>query len=723
MNKPKMKILIIIHDEAERKRIFGILRKTAMQCFISDSGQSAVKFLENEPVNIVLFAVQGEGSDVDIIRDIKKNNPDAALIILVNQGPVGNIADFIRHGADSILPKSANKDWLLYTITSVIEKQKIYIAGNEQLKELERAIENRTMELDRTKKLLDQNFTETIKTFVGLLDTRDHILGSHLKRVSTFCRAISERYDLNERVKREIEIGALLHDIGKIGIPDSILKKTRDYFMLSQLTLKELKVIRTHPVIGQEAVEMIDILKHISVYIRNHHEHFDGSGYPDGLSGFHIPLGARIIRVADAYDRIVFGVAKIKQKSAHELFLKHLRKYTGHHYDPEVAEHFIAFLREMRAREKTREKRILVNDLTTGMVLSRDVLTRGGVLLISQFERITENEIKRLKRFQRSNLLMDGITIYESPKFLKSEKTVHIEKHRIPDEQHEEVGFRKVCDAIDSIKDFRTLPEIYHSAMSLLSDPKSNRSDIAGVLKRDQVMTAKILRIVNSTLFGFSRTITTLEDAIPLLGFKEIRNIVTSATVLKLMSDTGGSDIFDRKKFWKHSIGCAIVCKLIAKYIGVSTDEEYFTAGLLHDIGKLVLDQLFPNEFRKVLVLVDEQSIPFRKAERHIFGQPHQEIGSYLLEKWKIPAIVIDAVRNHHSPVDGSVDPLLVSAVHISDIIAHMLAIGSSGENTVPKFEDYAESQLGIGIIDLDQLVPEIDEQVRKSDDLLFLSE
>lgn len=285
-----MKILIIIHDEAERKRIFGILRKTDMQCFLSDSGQSAVKFLENEPVNVVLFAVQDENSSIDIIRDIKKNNPDAALIVMLDHGSVLNIADIVRHGADSILPKSVDKDWLLYTITSVIEKQKISIAGNENLKELERSIENRTMELDRTKKLLDQNFTETIKAFLGLLDTRDHILGSHLKRVSTFCRAISERYDLNERVKREIEIGALLHDIGKIGIPESILKKTRDYFMLSQLTQKEQKVIRTHPVIGQEAVEMIDILKHIGVYIRHHHEHFDGSGYPDGLSGFHIPL-------------------------------------------------------------------------------------------------------------------------------------------------------------------------------------------------------------------------------------------------------------------------------------------------------------------------------------------------------------------------------------------------------------------------------------------------
>ncbi len=122
------------------------------------------------------------------------------------------------------------------------------------------------------------------------------------------------------------------------------------------------------------------------------------------------------------------------------------------------------------------------------------------------------------------------------------------------------------------------------------------------------------------------------------------------------------------------------------------------------------------------MALVDKQSAEERNGGIYLASLMGDRCNIFL-KKWKMPVIVTDAVRNHRDPVDGTVDPLLVSAVHISDIIAHMLSIGYSGENTVPKFEDYAERQLGIGLVDLDQLVPEIDEQVRASDDLLFLGE
>ncbi|MBN1293524.1 MAG: HDOD domain-containing protein [Candidatus Latescibacteria bacterium] len=724
MNSPACKILIVNNEDEIRDRLAGILNQSGFSTYITDTGESAQKYLDKEPVGLVLYTINVENeNEKEFIREIKVSNPEVAVIVLAKPETRLNSISLVQVGVDSFLPVNVDRNFLVSNITAVLEKHQITVGEHDIIKNLERSLENRTLEFDLCKKMREQNFSETIKAFVGLLDTRDRFLGSHLKRVATFSKAISERYDLKDRVKHEIEIAALLHDIGKIGIPDIILQKTQDYFALSRLTNKERDIVRKHPIIGQEAVEMIDVLKHIGIYIRHHHEHFDGSGYPDGLKGFYIPLGSRILRVADAYDRIVFGVEKVKQMSARELFLKHLKKYTGYLYDPEVVKYFLSFLKEMQKKESAREKRTSVDNLTPGMVLSRDVLTRGGVLLISQFETINENEIKRLKRFQRANLLIDGITIYESPKFLIPSPKRSVKKDGAEEEHHEEIGFDKVCKKIDDTKDLHTLPKVYHLALSLLSDPKSTRDDIVSVLKRDQVITTKILRIVNSSLFGFSRTITTIDDAIPLLGFNEIRNIVTSVSILKLMGDGTNHDIFDRQAFWKHSIGCAIVTKIVAKYIGISKNEEYFTAGLLHDIGKLVLDQLFPDEFRKLINLVNSQSIHYRKAEREIFGQPHQEIGAYLLTKWNIPGIIVDAVRFHHSPVDSAVDPFLVSAVHVGDIITHMLAIGDSGERNVPKLEDYAERQLGIGLVDLDQLVPDIDEQLQESEDLLVLGD
>ena len=140
----------------------------------------------------------------------------------------------------------------------------------------------------------------------------------------------------------------------------------------------------------------------------------------------------------------------------------------------------------------------------------------------------------------------------------------------------------------------------------------------------------------------------------------------------------------------------------------------------MHDVGKLIADQLFPEQYRKVVQKVIKESIFYRKAERLVFGQTHVEIGEYFLNHWKIPDIIIDAVRNHHSPMDSKIDPVLASAVHLSDIIAHFLHIGESGEKAVPKLEGFAEQKLGITLSNLEVLLPEIDEELKQSQEILF---
>ena len=513
----------------------------------------------------------------------------------------------------------------------------------------------------------------------------------------------------------------MLHDIGKIGLPDILLQKSHDYFKYAQLTNKEKKIIQRHPLIGQESVEMIEMLKQVGLYIRHHHERYDGSGYPDGLKGDIIPLGARIIGVVDAYDRIVLSMEKQKQKDALALFLKYLRKHKGKIFDPEASSHLTSIIKERESKEYSREKRIDIDKLESGMVLARDVYTSTGVLLISQYERLTHKDITRLYHFRESKMIMNVVYIYGSLVSKGKKRIISPAVQKPLTEKKEELTFEKVCSAIDSTNDLRTLPTVYTMVTNKLSDPKSTREDIAEILRHDPVIVAKLLRIVNSPLFGFLRSITTIEDAIPLLGFNEIRNIVTSLSVLSLFQDGKSSDIFNRQLFWKHSIGCAIICKIVANKIGVQSEEEYFTAGLLHDIGRLVLDQLFPGEFREVIRLIEEESMFMRQAERTIFGRPHQFVGEYLLEKWKIPDILKDAVKNHHSPKDSEVDSILVSAVHISDIITHMLDIGKSGEVTVPKLDSFAEHKLGISLADFEILIPEIDEKVKESEDLLAL--
>ena len=519
--------------------------------------------------------------------------------------------------------------------------------------------------------------------------------------------------------KAEIETGALLHDIGKIGLTDKILSKTHNYFAYQDLTGSERTKYEKHTIIGQEAVDTVSMLSNVGLYIRHHHERFDGTGYPDKLEGFFIPLGARIIGVVDAYEKIIFRALKSKQEEAEKIFINYLRKQQGKIFDPEASEKLIEFLAEFKKKEYSRDKKISIKDVVPGMILARDVYTIGGMLVISQYEKISENDGERLKQFVDNSMIPEKIFIYESSQIIKkpSKKkkiaaTATAKTTSIPVSEN-------VYDAIDAVKDLSTLPEIHSSVMKYMTDAKSTKFDFADILKRDPVIVLKILRIANSPFFGGKHDVTSVEKATSLIGYKEIRNIVASLTVIS--ENNHEDDIFNREDFWKHMVGTAIICRFIAKHIDVKFIDEYFTAGLLHDIGKLVFDQLFPEQFHKVLQLTREESIFYRKAERSVFEYTHEEVGEYILNKWNIPDVIKDAVRNHHSPMDSKVDSILVSTVHLSNIIAHILHIGESGDKVVAKYESFAEQKLGISLTDIDTLLPEIEEEIEKNKELLFI--
>jgi len=699
------------------------LKKSNFACLKAAISSDIVTLIEANPVGLVLLdSDSGGASTVRLIDSLASRFPDTSVIAALSKPDSKRADSLIAAGADDIIAKPLDSFRLIMATKTVIERHRKLRETKSKNEDLTRQLERKNIEYANVLQELDQSNIDTIKTFVGLLETRYRYLGSHSKRVATFSRALSERYELNDRIRYEIEIGALLHDIGKIPIPDMLLQKTTDYFSISQLTQKELRVVQKHPVIGQEAVEMLEMLKHVGAYIRHHHERFDGGGYPDGLKGRYIPLGARIITVTDAYDRIVLGVDKRLQKSALELFLRYIDKQKGIIFDPEAVEYLIDYIHLMEDKKDIQEKRIKIDRLESGMVLARDIHTTNGVLLTSQYEMLTPKDITRLKLFHNSRTIPGSAYIFGKMNVQVVGPQENQESQKKPDGL-KRISLDTVLAKVDSAKELKTLPSIYTSVMSKLSDPESTRSDIAQILRQDQVIVTKLLRLVNSPLFGFSRKITSVEDAIPLMGFNEIRNIVTSLSVIKLIDTGKPSDGFDRVEFWKHSIGVAVICEMMARNIGVNSGSEYFTAGLLHDIGRLALDQLYPVEFDQLFGIMKDQAMFLRQAEREIFGCPHQQIGEYLLDKWRLPDVLCDAVKNHHSPMDSTVDPLLVSAVHVSDIFAHMLHIGSSGEAVVPRLDSFAERKLGITISDFDMLIPDIEDKLKDSEDILSLGD
>ncbi len=714
------KILIFSSSKDEFNKVSALLTDLGYASFHADTSDAVFSILGQELIRIAFVDVSQEPEEkLKVIEDIKRRYENIGIVVISTNIGDKNILKSFMLGAVHFMIKPADWNRMPLVISATLERLKMDSQTREQLDKLERDLDITNAALDNSNNIVEQIFIDNVKSFVGLIETRDYQVGRHCKRVSTFSIAISERYEIKDRVKREIEIGALLHDIGKIGLPDKILSKTHNYFAYQNLTGTERAKYEQHPIIGQEAVDTVSMLSNVASYVRHHHERFDGEGYPDKQEEFLIPLGARIIGLVDAYDKIIFRASKSKQKEAEEVFLKYLNKQRGKIFDPEAAEKLVEFINDFKKKEFSRELSLSVKDVEPDMILARDVHTKGGVLVISQYEKISESDAERLKGFLNTNMITEKLFIYDSSRIFNKSSTFTSAK-RVAAPKPVQISGNIMKD-INALKDFKTLPELHSYTMDYLEDTKSTRFDLADIIKKDPVMVLKILRIANSPFFGGNRDVKTVEKAISQIGFKEIKNIVGSLGVFE--EKNYRKDRYSRKAFWEHMVGCGIICRFIAKQIEAKHIEEYYIAGMLHDLGKLIFDQLYPDKFLQVIELVEEKSIFYRKAERQIFDFTHEEVGEYIVEKWNFPDIIKDAVRNHHSPVDSKVDPVLVSAVHFADIIAHILHVGESGDKLVGKYERFAEQNLGLTLTYMETLIPDIEDELEKYLELITITD
>jgi len=246
---------------------------------------------------------------------------------------------------------------------------------------------------------------------------------------------------------------------------------------------------------------------------------------------------------------------------------------------------------------------------------------------------------------------------------------------------------------IDDIVDIPTLPTVVSEILGLVDDPDSSTQDISNIIVKDPSLTSKVLKIVNSAAYGFVKEISTINHALTILGYKNIKSIVLGVTVFGMFNHNSSAD-FDREAFWKHNLAVASATRIIAKKLKYKDTEEAFTAGLMHDIGKIVIDEFMPKIFKKVINLVKEKNIWIYEAEREILSSDHSIIGGYLANKWNLPEVLYQAIRYHHSIPpefkEQNSDFKIPAMVHVSDIIVRNMKIGFAGDDTVPKgLKDY----------------------------------
>jgi putative nucleotidyltransferase with HDIG domain len=202
---------------------------------------------------------------------------------------------------------------------------------------------------------------------------------------------------------------------------------------------------------------------------------------------------------------------------------------------------------------------------------------------------------------------------------------------------------------LDRIDDLPPLPAVAARVMGMADDERTSALDLAQVLATDQALTAKLIRISNSAYYGFARRVSTVREAVVMLGFKQVRQVAVSASLMSAFkSQQRPDDPFNIDLFWGHSVAVAVASEALTKKTRVARPEDGFTAGILHDIGRLVLRQTMPDAFQEAVRVACETGIPLHLAEIELTGHGHDDIGRALGERWKFPPHLVDAVRCHH---------------------------------------------------------------------------
>lgn len=281
---------------------------------------------------------------------------------------------------------------------------------------------------------------------------------------------------------------------------------------------------------------------------------------------------------------------------------------------------------------------------------------------------------------------------------------------------------RKLREVIDQIEDLPTLPSVVTRLLAMVEKPDTTAEDINALISQDPSLTAKVLKLVNSAFYGFSRRISTVTEAVVILGFDTVKSLVLSASVFEVFKGEG-SENFDRVGLWEHSIATGVAGEIVGKKLRVPNPEEIMVGGILHDIGKIVIDIHFREKLPEIFAYVQDHNCLMLEAEREILGVGHPEIGGWLSETWNLPEDITCGIKFYPRPMEAPQDhrflPLLI---HIGDILARTQNLGWTGDQKIPPFQEEAWDQIDLAKDDLESIMDELDDAFEDAEAFLELS-
>lgn len=412
--------LLCVDDEqnilSALRRLF---RHDNYKILTATSGDAGIKLLESEPVDLVISDMRMPEMDgARFLAQVRARWPDTVRILLTGHADIASTVAAINQGE---IFRYISKPWDDNDVRLIVrhalerkllERDKRRLEAltqrqNEELRELnaslEARVDKRTEELRLShdalaaaNEKLKTGFLTSVKVFSNLIELSEGARAGHSRRVADLSQRIAVKLGLNRAAVQDVMLAGLLHDIGMIGLPDALLAKPP-----SRMNAEELGRFKKHPAKGEAALMALDSLRSAARLLRSHHERYDGQGYPDGLGGTEIPMGARILAVANDFDSLQIGSFNAKHLTSAEA-LAFIQQSRGIRYDPQVVDIFASLDGSESAAKALKEWALSPEALRPGMVMSRNLISHEGALLLAADYILDDSLIKQIRDYANS---------------------------------------------------------------------------------------------------------------------------------------------------------------------------------------------------------------------------------------------------------------------------------------------------------------------------------
>jgi len=330
------RILIVDDEDTVRSVLLRHLQDQGSECVASPNALDALNIMKDQQFSLVISDVMMPGmSGMEFLRQAKKHNPETAFIMITGLMDINTAVDSLRIGACDFITKPFELPAIRRAVDRALERRRLIIENRSHREELELKIRERTFELHEALRNVEESYKITLEALVTALDAREHETKAHSQRVREYTLTLAQELGLKHDDLIQTGRGALLHDVGKIGVRDSILLKP------GKLNDEEWVEMRKHPQIGYNILQSIEFLSPAAEIVLCHQERWDGNGYPNRLAGLDIPLGARIFAIVDTLDAMTSD-RPYRKALPFDVAYNEIRLCAGTQFDPRIAEAFLS---------------------------------------------------------------------------------------------------------------------------------------------------------------------------------------------------------------------------------------------------------------------------------------------------------------------------------------------------------------------------------------------